>query len=58
MTHSVSQEKSSVQQEMEALKARLNQNKQVMQGSTKKSESTEFMSLMIKSAGTFEKESK
>ncbi len=52
----VSTEKSSsVQAEMEALKSRLSQSKKSMENSNKRSESTEFMSLMIKSTGTFEK---
>lgn len=56
MTNSAAKSASKIQREMEELKARLNQSSQTMQGSTNKPESTEFLSLMIKSTATFEKE--
>ncbi|OCH22062.1 hypothetical protein A6E04_09425 [Aliivibrio logei] len=56
MTNSAAKSASTIQKEMEELKARLNQSRQtIMQGSMNKSESTELLSLMIKSTATFEK---
>ncbi|MGR6839959.1 hypothetical protein ACU5DF_12910 [Aliivibrio wodanis] len=56
MENSVSNEKiSSTQEEMKELRERLNRNKQTLQNSTKKSDSTEFLSLIVKSTVTFEK---
>lgn len=55
MTNSAAKSASTIQKEMEELKARLNQSSQTMQGSTNKPESTELLSLMIKSTATFEK---
>ncbi len=56
MTNSAAKSASTIQKEMEELKARLNQSCQtIMQGSMNKSESTELLSLMIKSTATFEK---
>lgn len=55
MTDSAVKSASTIQKEMEELKARLNQSSQTMQGSTNKPESTELLSLMIKSTATFEK---
>lgn len=55
MTNSADKSASTIQKEMEELKARLNQSSQTMQGSTNKPESTELLSLMIKSTATFEK---
>lgn len=56
MTNSAAKSASTIQKEMEELKARLNQSCQtIMQGSMNKSESTELLSLMIKSTAAFEK---
>ncbi|OEF19508.1 hypothetical protein A1Q5_18015 [Aliivibrio logei 5S-186] len=56
MTNSAAKSASTIQKEMEELKARLNQSRQtIIQGSMNKSESTELLSLMIKSTATFEK---
>ncbi|GLR74193.1 hypothetical protein GCM10007855_10670 [Aliivibrio sifiae] len=55
MTNSAAKSASTIQKEMEELKARLNQSSQTMHGSKNKPESTELLSLMIKSTATFEK---
>lgn len=54
MTNSAAKSASTIQKEMEELKARLNQSSQTMNGSISKPESTELLSLMIKSTATFE----
>lgn len=56
MTNSAAKSASTIQKEMEELKARLNQSSQTMNGSMSKPESTELLSLIIKSTATFEKE--
>ncbi|MCW8331024.1 hypothetical protein MD588_19705 [Photobacterium sp. SDRW27] len=55
MKSATAERSESIQKEMEELKARLRQGTQAMQSSPKQDESTEFMSLIIKSTATFEK---
>ncbi len=56
MKHSNSEQSETVQKELEELRARLRQSTQTMQSSSKQGDSTEFMSLLIKSTATFEKD--
>ncbi|WP_261884171.1 hypothetical protein [Vibrio pelagius] len=48
-------EKSTTQKELDDLRARLKQNSTAMQQASKKADSTEIMSGVIKTIGTFEK---
>lgn len=56
MKTNASNQNSDVQEELKALRERLNQSSQTLQSSSTGSNSQELLSLMIKSTATFEKE--